>query len=250
MAQAQLIEYTGKGREDEKWHAAHLLMFTKATRLNLSPDLFQQIQTMSEVEMMAEIDYMSKTIPSSWEFADVTFLISGVSRAAAQQITRTRTASFAMQSQRVTDVSDFGFVNPFENDDDKGTAGLFFEFQSAAQDSFDSYKDLLSGGAPMQDARGILPMASKSNLVAKYNLRSFVELMRTRASLRVQGEYSDIADQMKAEVLEVWPWAATFFESPHQKAIDILEAVASEEGIEPGRGIGWDIAKAIDLLRK
>ena len=102
----------------------------------------------------------------------------------------------------------------------------------------------------MQDARGILPMASKSNLVAKYNLRSFVELMRTRASLRVQGEYSDIADQMKLAVLDAWPWSATFFESPHQKAIDILEAVATEEGIEPGKGIGWDIAKAIDLLRK
>ena len=247
MAEVQLIDYTGKGRPDEKWHAANMLMFTKSTRLDLSPDLLERIQKMSEFEKQEELDYMSKTIPSSWEFVDVTFLVSGVSRAAAQQMTRTRNASFAMQSQRVTNVKDFGVVNPFERD---GDAGFFFTFEAATQDAYEVYSNLVSRGCPLQDARGVLPMAAKSNLVAKYNLRSFVELMRTRSSLRVQGEYSDIADEMKSAVLRAWPWAATFFESPHQKAIDILEAVADEEGIEPGRGIGWDIAKAIDLLRK
>lgn len=248
MAEVLLIDYTGKGRHDQAWHAANILLFTKNTRLEMDPGLLKAIEEdWTRDKKREELEYMARTIPSSWEFVDLTFLIKDVSRATAQQITRTRTGSYAMQSQRVTDVREAGVVNPF----DEGSE-LSRRFSMAAEHSFKRYQAMIGLGAALQDARGMLPLATQCNLVTKYNLRSFVELIRARASLRTQGEYHDIADQMKALTLGAWPWSEPFFVPPHEHAIEILEGVVREEfhDMEPGKGAGWDIAKAIDLLRK
>lgn len=246
MAKVELIEFTGKGRNDERVHAANLLIFTKSTRLNMTPGLFEEVRGWDAAKRLAELEYMAGTIPSSWEFIDLTFLISGVSRAAAQQITRTRTASFAMQSQRVTDMSSAAVVNPF---DPEAQAELHVAFDNFAAGAFVDYQALVDMGAALQDARGILPIGCECNLLAKYNLRSFVELVRKRSSLRAQGEYSDAVRDMKALVLDVWPWAETFFVSPNEKAIAMLEGVVAQLGMTTGKGPAWEIAKAIDLLR-
>lgn len=239
----QLIDYTGKGRSDERWHAANMLMFTKATRLNMTPDLLEQIQAMPREEALKELEYMANTIPSSHEFADCTFLISGVSRATAQQITRTRTASFAMQSQRVTDVRDARVVNPIKD------AHRASKFHAAAAQSIAAYEDLVDNyDVSRQDARGVLPMNIECNLVAKYNFRALCDMLRARSSLRVQGEYADMVAQMKAAVCAVWPWAEMFWQPKNAQAIAILEEEARRLGTEPN-GEGWQIAKAIDLLR-
>jgi thymidylate synthase ThyX len=105
MPEVSIIDYTGKGSRDESWHAARLLAFTKNTRLQMNPDGFKEFEDMPVQSIAEEIAYMATTIPSSWEFVDVTFLMTDLSRATAQQVTRTRTASFAMQSQRVTEMS-------------------------------------------------------------------------------------------------------------------------------------------------
>lgn len=252
MLKATLLDFTGKGRSDESRHAANLLVFTKSTRLTMSPGLLEQIQDLTDEEIKTELDYMAGTIPSSWEFVDVTFLITGLSRAAAQQVTRTRTASYAMQSQRVNDVSEACVVNPFYRRP-SGDGNLNWRhqvFEEAASTAMLEYGRLLRLGISQQDARGILPMNVECNLVAKYNLRSFVELIKARRSLRVQGEYSELADQMYEAVIAVWPWAEPFFESSHEKAIGMLTDVVNELGLKTGEGTGWKVAKAIDLLRK
>lgn len=241
----ELIDFTGKGRADERWHAAHILMFTKATRLNMSPDVLTDIQQMTDDEKMEQLEYMSKTIRSSWEFASVTFLISGVSRAAAQQITRTRQASYAMQSQRVTDVHDAEVMNPY-----KPGTHAHQSFTAAAEQALKSYEDQVKSGCALQDARGILPMNITSNLVVRYNLRALVDLITARKSLRTQGEYAAVIRQMESAVHSTWPWSRAFFEPPHATAISELESVVEELGLTTGSGPGWRVAKAIDLLRK
>lgn len=245
MAKVTLVDFTGKGRADEAWHAADMLIYTKSTRLNMTASLLEGIKAMTPEKKVSELEYMAGTIPSSWEFVDVTFLIEGVSRATAQQITRTRTASYAMQSQRVTDASEFAAVNPHP----QGTL-LQSMFEEAVTQSMRNYTVMVENGAALQDARGLLPMNVVCNLVAKYNLRSFVDLLKARSSLRVQGEYVDIADQMRKEVLAAWPWVAPFFADKHASAIKMLEDAARDVGITTGHGPGWAIAKAIDLLRK
>lgn len=245
MAKANLIDFTGAGRPDETRHAADMLVFSKSTRLKMEPGLLDRIKRMTNEEIERELDYMAGTIPSSWEMIDVTFLLSDVSRATAQQITRTRTGSYAMQSQRVTDVREAGAVNPLADDDGNRPA-----YDRALDAAFAQYETLVDEGVALQDARGVLPINARCNLMAKYNFRSFVELMAARSSLRVQGEYADLAAEMKDEVLRVWPWAEAFFRPKNERAIEMLEAVVNDMHLEPGRGAGWQIAKAIDLIRK
>lgn len=244
MARVQLLTFTGKGHPQEEDYAAALLAFTKATRLEMTEALFDDILENPE-DLPDELAYMATTIPSSWEFVDLTFLISGVTRAVAQQITRTRTASYAMQSMRVVDGMGLNVVNPFDETDHKHET-----FKAGALLAKANYQHLLTEGAAKEDARGLLPLNTESNLVAKYNLRNFVELVRARSSLRVQGEYSNIVDQMRVHTLSVWPWAEAFFRPPQEAAIALLEEVAHELGIETGSGPAWQIAKAIDLIRK
>lgn len=241
----ELIDYTGVGRADQTWHAADVMIFTKQTRLNLSSGLMEEIKAWSVEKKQAELDYMAKTIKSSWEFIDVTFLLSGVSRAVAQQITRTRTASYAMQSMRVTNASELGVV------EGKKLEGQQLELYRAAVDSAkQSYKELVEAGVALEDARGVLPLNTECNLVCKYNFRSATDLIKARKSLRAQGEYGEIVREMERLIIEAWPWAKPFLESDKDIAVQMLEAVAKEIGITTGKGLGWEIAKAIDLIRK
>jgi thymidylate synthase (FAD) len=213
--------------------------------LTLSPNLMSEINGWPEEKKAQELAYAAKTIKSSWEFVDLTFLIEGVSRATAQQITRTRNASYAMQSQRVTDVRAMGVHKP-----KIASVTLQENYDAAVASSLDHYAKLVDIGMPLEDARGVLPMNTTCNLVAKYNLRAFTDLAKARASLRTQGEYSDIVHEMRALVLRTWPWTTPFFASEHDLAIGMLESVAKEIGITTGKGPGWEIAKAVDLLRK
>lgn len=225
--------------------AEDLLIFTKSTRLNLSPGLLDAIRAWPPERKVEELDYMAKTIKSSWEFVDVTFLFEGVTRAGAQQITRTRAASYAMQSQRVTDARGIAVTNPYEEGSTR-----FDLFNNCTLMVKEIYSQLVDDGSPLEDARGILPMNTNCNIVAKYNLRAFTDLIKARKSLRAQGEYNEIALEMERLVLEVWPWSAPFFKSDHQVAIEVLEDIARRMGITTGSGFGWEIAKAVDLLRK
>lgn len=237
----QLISFTGQGTSDEMYHAARLLAFTKSTRLQMTPDGFEKFKDMPVDDLNDEMEYMSGTIASSWEFVDLIFAINNVSRAAAQQITRSRTASFAMQSQRVTDMSQVSFHIPASVHD------VFREdYQKALGHSLDAYSYLVNSGLSLEDARGVLPMNSHCNLIAKYNLRSWVDLVRSRKSIRVQGEYTQVISGMEKEVLKVWPWVVTFLEPKLSKAIAIIEDIARDL---PSHQM-IRLAKAADLLKK
>tara|TARA_R110002126_G_scaffold105052_4_gene239124 strand:- start:234 stop:968 length:735 start_codon:yes stop_codon:yes gene_type:complete len=235
-----MIWFTGKGNEDEQYYAARLLAYTKNTRLQMTPDGFDRFMNMPKEQLDKELLYMSNTIPSSWEFVDVIFSINNVTRACAQQITRTRTASFAMQSQRVTDMSQVSYHIP-ESVMDKE------EYERHLLQSLYGYQDAVKEGESLEDARGLLPMNVHCNIIAKYNLRSLVDLLRARDSMRVQGEYQSVARQMRDAVFEVWPWVRPFFEPKDKKAIDLIEEVANSID---SKELKMQLAKAADLLKK
>jgi len=237
-----LIHYTGKGTRDEQWYAARLLAFTKGTRLNMTPAGLDKFMDMPLLELQKELAYMSSTIASSWEFVDVVFAISDVSRACAQQITRSRQASYAMQSQRVTNMSEVTCHIP---DTVPKECQLYYKMTLSA--SLINYQKLVKGGCSLEDARGVLPMNVHCNLIAKYNLRAWVDLVRARDSMRVQGEYHDVIMRMKKEVIRTWPWVQTFIEPKQAKAIALIEQVASAMPVGEMR---TNLAKSADLLKK
>jgi thymidylate synthase ThyX len=247
MPEVSIIDYTGKGSRDESWHAARLLAFTKNTRLQMNPDGFKEFEDMPVQSIAEEIAYMATTIPSSWEFVDVTFLMTDLSRATAQQVTRTRTASFAMQSQRVTEMSGVTWDTPSGYDEVAKDS-----FDLAMEDQVKSYKHLIDVyDVTLEDARDLLPIGVHCNLVAKYNLRTIAELVQKRKSIRVQGPYRDIVVQMEALVKEIWPWSEAFFKPKNEVALRMLETVAKElaEAGAVYKGPAGQIAKAIDLLK-
>ena len=235
-----ILWYTGMGTADPEYEAARLLVYTKNTRLQMTPSGYQTFKNMPLSELESELKYMSNTIPSSWEFVDVIFAINNVSRACAQQITRTRTASFAMQSQRVTDMSQVSWHIP-------ASVKKKEWYNSIIESSVRQYSLSVANNESLEDARGLLPINVHCNLVAKYNLRSLVDLLRARDSMRVQGEYQSVAKQMRDEVFKVWPWSKPFFDPKDKKAIDLIEEIAAQLDDKHQK---MQLAKAADLLKK
>lgn len=217
--------------EHDPIRAAALLIFTKSTRLKMVSSGLDDIVEKCESDprwMHKELDYMSKTIRSSWEFLDVTFSIENVSRACAQQITRTRFTpidgdlfgSYAMQSQRVTDMSEATWHNPIRDNGKKDDVGHAEDFDNVAGQILENYAELVREdagvgsehipGMSLEDARGILPMNLHCSLVAKYNLRLLADLLQARSSYRAQGEFNQVAMLMREALIGMWPWVEMF----------------------------------------
>lgn len=245
MPEVHLVSYTGHGNPDPLY-AARLLAFTKSTRLNMDPEGLEAFKGKSPEDIFDELAYMAGTIPSSWEFVDVIFLVTKVSRATAQQITRTRTASFAMQSQRVTDMRSVSWDKQGADPAERSMHDVRMEA------AIKSYESAVNSGMTLEDARDLLPIGVHCNLVAKYNFRTLVEMCIARESIRVQGPFREVVRQMKAQVLAVWPWAEVFFEPRQKKALDMLQEVAEQLAAAGAvyKGPSGQIAKAIDLIKK
>lgn len=248
--QVTLFEYSGKGSPDPARAAANALIFTKSTRLNMTPDLYAQVEAMGDDKVMEELTYMANTIPSSWEFCHYSFIIEGVSRAFTHQFVRTRTGAYAQQTMRILDVSGFDFITGPTIGDQYTKHGVtrrdIYEGEMARINI--KYQDLIEDGAAIEDARGILPTNISTNICADFNLRTLSELFRKRASSRTQGEYRDVIDAMKAAVVAVHPWTSLFFE----RSFDVA-AAELEQGISDIYGLAPEertrLIKLIDQMR-
>lgn len=198
----ELINYTRD--------AVDLLLYTKETRLSRKAAK-AKIAAMSEEEKNAALVYMSRSIPSSWEFVDFVFDIGDVSRAFCAQFERTRTGSYAEQSLRVVDASNFNYLTPPEIEKFKADTDEYAQYHGTMSHIREAYNSLILAGVKKEDARGLLPLNILTSLVAKFNMRTLSELVRKRMkSIRVQGEYRSVVDAMAAEVLRVYPWTVLF----------------------------------------
>jgi len=257
----QLIDYTGAGHPDPARHAANVLVFTKQTRLNMTPRLMVEIALWDEPRIYQELSYMANTIPSSWEFVNYSFLITDVTRAFTHQFVRTRTGSYAQQTMRVLDVSGWSFgrgptvEHPVPFPDEEGQEGEEFEQARARAELYDdtmvtidcAYRDLIDMGAKIEDARGILPTNILTNIVANFSLRSVADLVRKRSSPRTQGEYRSVLDAMKAEVIRVHPWAALFLDRDFDRAAAELDNKIN--GLDISEEVRTKMMKLVDQMR-
>jgi flavin-dependent thymidylate synthase len=231
-----LIEYTGS---PNLWAAAELLIFTKSTRLTLSPGLMDEIRSWPAAKKMDELLYIAKTVPSSWEFIDYTFLIEGVSRAFTHQFVRTRNGSYAQQTMRVLNMGGYEYVATDRNQADPVAMAILARANRSIQDA---YNELIAAGQPVEDARGILPTNIATNIVAKFNLRTLSELAKSRTGGRTQGEYRTVMSEMAEAVLRVHPWAEAFLFPQGRDRYKEIEAFAERE-------FGGDLLKKGQLLK-
>ena len=225
--------------------ALELLIFAKGTRLKMSPTLFTEIDSWTEDEKIEEAKYIANTIRSSWEFLDYTFLIEGVSRAFTHQFVRNRQGSYAQQTMRMLDVSDFAYITGPSLQGDDQASELYHDIMATINAS---YQDLLGLGIPAEDARGILPTNICTNIMAKYNLRTLAELVASRASPRTQGEFREVMAAMYDCVIEVHPWAELFLNDPKARAAKAMDKFIYDNASYDEDAI--NATKMLDILRK
>jgi flavin-dependent thymidylate synthase len=195
--------------------AVDLLIFTKSTRLTMSPDTMDKIRAMTPEQKQDELDYMRGTIQSSWEFVDFVFLIEGVSRAFTHQLVRHRHNSYAQQAQRAVDMSGFDYVT---GPSIEGSNNANEIYDQAMEGISAAYNKLVEAGANRQDARGVLPTNISTNIVVKANLRSLHDMALKRLCVKAQGEAQDVFRAMVDAVVAVYPefkdwlkvWCATY----------------------------------------
>lgn len=228
-------------------HAMDLLLFTKSTRLNMTPESFDKIKFSLGTEKEKELKYIANTIPSSWEFVDYTFLVEGVSRAYTHQQVRTRSASYAQQSMRVTDQCEFGYIFTQENLESSVAFDLINEHNERTKKLYKLLTEKWSQS--IEDARGILPTNISTNIVCKFNLRVFSDLVKQRSGGRTQNEYQQVVRLMADEVIKVHPWAKMFLYPKDRNYFDEIEAFAEREygGNLIKKG---ELLKIVDKLRK
>lgn len=177
------------------------LLRTKNTRLGFQSDP----ATWSDAQRQEHLAYMKDTIKSSWEFVDYLFQIEGVTRAFTHQLVRTRTGSYAQESQRTVDVSGHEVAKPMS------VSGPVFTVRSdiwdgAVTESMAAYAMLVRDGVPVQDARGLLVTNVTTSIIAKFSLRTLHDMAKTRLCTRTQGEYQNVFREMRRRVIEVHPW--------------------------------------------
>jgi thymidylate synthase ThyX len=215
---ATIIDYTGEGKGP--WGAADLMIFTKQTRVRMSPAALEDIRTWPEAKKLAELEYMANTIPSSWEFCRYTFMIEGVTRSLTHQLVRTRTAAYAQQTMQVLDVRGFEYHTGPTIKANPVLLARYVEFMEYANET---YKWLIDEGASVEDAREILPHGILTNITMTDSLRSYANLFATRISPRNLGMFRDLCVEMRDAILEAHPWADLFLRRTFDLAAEELE---------------------------
>ncbi len=157
-----------------------------------------------------------------FEHAYVTFSVKGISRACSHQLVRHRLASFCQESQRYCKVNvndDSWYVTPPDilEDDNKRSMYDLMMAKNAA-----NYKIALETlECKPEDARYLLPEATKTNLVMTVNCRELFHILDLRQSNRAQWEIRYLADEMELKLVGLPKW---------RPLLRIRLAAKSEEG--------------------
>ena len=122
---------------------------------------------------------------SVFEHAVASFLITGVSRSLTHQLVRHRIASYTQKSQRYVDESNFDYIIPDSIKKNENTFNLYKDFMEICKKT---YKDLINLGIPKEDARFVLPNATKTEIVLTANFRELRHMIKLRGSKEAQWE--------------------------------------------------------------
>lgn len=147
------------------------------------------------------------------------FVVDGVSRSLTHQLVRHRIASFSQQSQRyVSNSGDFNindYVIPPSIEKNEDTFVTFVETLRQMQFKYNQLKD---SGVPSEDARFLLPNATKTRIVVTMNCSSLLHFFGVRCCTAAQWEIRKLANTMLAICKEELP---VVFENGGSKCIGL-----------------------------
>jgi thymidylate synthase (FAD) len=146
---------------------------------------------------------------STIEHIVFTFAISGVTRTLSHQLVRHRAGlAFDQQSQRYVDYKEPSYMVPGSVDDAGDEVRERFIQQLGS--SLDVYAEMLEAGIPGEDARFVMPNATRTNLVMTTNLRALIHMSGLRLCTMAQWEIRRLFQLIRHEVFAVSPFLGSF----------------------------------------
>jgi len=146
---------------------------------------------------------------STIEHIVFTFAISGVTRTLSHQLVRHRAGlAFDQQSQRYLKYREPAYMVPGSIAD--ADPELRERFTDALDDSLAFYGELLEAGIPGEDARFVMPNATRTNLVMTANLRALIHMSGLRLCTMAQWEIRRLFQLIRHEVFTVSPFLGAF----------------------------------------
>ena len=146
---------------------------------------------------------------STIEHIVFTFAISGVTRTLSHQLVRHRAGlAFDQQSQRYLKYKEPSYMVPGTIAD--AEPGLRDRFLDEMQGSLSFYEELLDAGIPGEDARFVMPNATRTNLVMTANLRALIHMSGLRLCTMAQWEFRRLFQLVRHEVFKVSPFLGSF----------------------------------------
>lgn len=144
---------------------------------------------------------------SPLEHASFTFSISGCSRACSHQLVRHRLASYSQQSQRYVkmDMKEMPFFIP-----QSISTICYKDYKEMLNTISGFYDSLIAKGIPKEDARYILPEATRTKIVVTMNLRELLHFFHERLCGKAQDEIREVATAMAELVIRYEPWLAEY----------------------------------------
>jgi thymidylate synthase (FAD) len=175
-------------------------------------DIFERA-TSGRVASERQQDLVRKVIDSGHgstiEHIVFTFAISGVTRTLSHQLVRHRAGlAFDQQSQRYVKYKEPSYMVPGTVSDAEGELSDRFVDQLAG--SLDLYEDLIEAGIPGEDARFVMPNATRTNLVMTTNLRALIHMSGLRLCTMAQWEIRRLFQLIRHEIFSVSPFLGSF----------------------------------------
>ena len=151
---------------------------------------------------------------STSEHISFTFAIDGISRACSHQLVRHRHCSFSQQSQRYVEIKEdrAKLTQLYRSNHCELKKELRKYFVDVTDktylyyfDALRNYIECIEKGMKAEDARNVLPNATKTNIVLTCNLRELMHICNERLCTRAQKEIRELVQQMRNEVVGVCP---------------------------------------------
>ena len=175
-------------------------------------DIFDRA-TSGQVATEKQQDLIRRVIESGHgstiEHIVFTFAISGVTRTLSHQLVRHRAGvAFDQQSQRYLNYKRPSYMVPGSLAD--APDALRDRFTAEMDESLAFYGEMLEAGIPGEDARFVMPNATRTNLIMTANLRALIHMSGLRLCTMAQWEIRRLFQLIRHEVFAVSPFLGSF----------------------------------------
>ncbi len=179
----------------------------------LEPDDIFERATSGQVATEKQQNLVRKVIESGHgstiEHIVFTFAVSGVTRTLSHQLVRHRAGvAFDQQSQRYVNYKRPAYMVPGSLE--QAPPEIRERFLSDMDASLALYGELLEAGIPGEDARFVMPNATRTNLIMTANLRALIHMSGLRLCTMAQWEIRRLFQLIRHEIFAVSPFLGSF----------------------------------------